>query len=49
MGTSSSPWDGARGGLARLLAGWTTGSVAADLSLAWAAMAERERGRECAK
>jgi hypothetical protein len=46
---SSSPKEEARDGLARLLAGWTAGSMAADLRRAWAAMAERERGRECAK
>jgi hypothetical protein len=48
-GVSSSPRDGAWDGLVRLLAGWTAGSTAADLRRARATMAERERGRECAK
>jgi hypothetical protein len=49
MGTGVSPRGGARGGLARLLAGWTTGTTGAVHRRGRAAWAERERGRGCAK
>jgi hypothetical protein len=44
---SSSPQDGARDGLERLLAGWTAGSATVDLRRARATIAERERARVC--
>jgi hypothetical protein len=49
MGTSVSPRGRARGGLARLPAGWTTGTAGAGHRRGRAAWAERERGRGCAK
>jgi hypothetical protein len=42
-GASSSPRDGARGGLAQLLAGWTADTAGAGLRRARAARAERAR------
>jgi hypothetical protein len=43
MRTSSSPQDGAWGGLVQLLAGWTAGTADAGLRRARAARAECER------
>jgi hypothetical protein len=45
MGTGASPRGGARGGLARLPADWTTGTTGAGHRRGRAAWAERERGR----
>jgi hypothetical protein len=44
MGMNVSPQDGARGGLAWLLAGWVTGMMGAGLWRGRAARAERKRG-----
>jgi hypothetical protein len=43
MRTGSSPRDGARGGLAQLLVGWTAGIACVGLQRAQAARAERAR------
>jgi hypothetical protein len=47
MGTSSSPRDGARGGLLQLMAGRMAGT--ADAGLRRAARVEQERESACAK
>jgi hypothetical protein len=49
MGTGVSPRGGARGGQAWLPSDWTTGTAGAGLRRGRAALAERERGRGCAK
>jgi hypothetical protein len=49
MGEGVSPWGGARGGLTRLPADWTTGTASAGLRRGPTPWTERERGQGCAK